>query len=72
MRVPGVRDASCHPSMDDCSTKGELTTRTLKLSYHVWTEEGEPNMAQASLVVRYPDEIRRERVKFTLEGLDLF
>ena len=49
------------------------STLTLQLQqFGVGDEEGENNKGPLSLIVRYPEDQRRERVKFALKGLDLF
>ena len=61
-----------HISDRGFSTKDKVTTRKFHLQSYSYSEDGEEAAGPLSLVVRYPEDQKRERVKFTLKGLDLF
>jgi hypothetical protein len=48
----------------------EHTVRKLGISYYSYGSEEQDG--PAALVVRYPDDLKRERVEFLLEAIDLF
>jgi len=57
------------------NTRGEKTTRTLQLQQYgmvVGDDAGDDEPASFNLLVRFPEDLRRERVHFVLRGLDLF
>jgi hypothetical protein len=55
------------------TTKDNVSTRKFYLQSHSYSEDGEAAAAgPLSVVVRFPEDQKRERVKFTLKGLDLF
>lgn len=54
------------------STAGGVTTRSLQISHYGFGDEAPRKDAPAVLLVRYPTDLKRERVKLKLENLDLF
>ncbi len=55
------------------TTKDKVSTRKFHLQSYSYSEDGEAAAAGTlSVVVRFPEDQKRERVKFTLKGLDLF
>jgi hypothetical protein len=55
------------------TTKDNVSTRKFQLQCYSYSEDGEAAEAGTlSVVVRFPEDQKRERVKFTLKGLDLF
>jgi hypothetical protein len=69
-RFPGREQAPSYASDLVPATLGEPATRTLSVNAFLYdAADGPPDTV---LVVRRPDEPRRERVKFKLTGLDLF
>jgi hypothetical protein len=53
---------------------GDQGTRNLAIEFYQFTSGNDPapSTNDLSLVVRYPEELRRERVKFKVNALDLF
>ena len=72
VKIPGSQHSSAHPMQQNEKTENNLTVRTLTLSYYGYDSRGQMSGAPPSLLVRFPEEIKRERVKFTLKALDLF
>ena len=72
LRSPGMRRMSTHSQSDSSTTAGDQTTRSLTVAYHAYRSPGTVPVGTMSLIARYPGELRRERVKFVLEELDLF
>jgi hypothetical protein len=62
-----------HASELGFTTKDNASTRKFHLQSYSYSEDGEPDAAgPLTVVVRFPEDQKRERVKFTLKGLDLF
>jgi len=62
-----------HASELGFTTKDNVSTRKFHLQSYSYSEDGEPDAAgPLTVVVRFPEDQKRERVKFTLKGLDLF
>ncbi len=72
LTLPGIEHMSCNPNSDRSKADGQQTTRTVTLNYYFFGAKGAPNLDQLALEVRLPDEVRRERIRFTLKGLDIF
>jgi hypothetical protein len=54
------------------ATRSGQSTRNLQIQHYGFGEEdGDSGAGPISLVVRYPEDQRRERVRFVLKGLDL-
>ena len=53
------------------STKGGESTRTVMLQGYSYSDEHSPVAGSIIVIVRYPEDLRRERVHFELKGLDL-
>ena len=53
------------------SRQSGVFTRLVEAQVYSYSSDGEGSFGPAKLVVRYPQELRRERVRFTLNGLDL-
>ncbi len=70
-KIPGNDRFNSNSSERNSSTKGGETTRTLTIQGYGYGEEGGLSPATVVLIVRYPADLRRERVKFNLKGLDL-
>lgn len=70
--VPGLRYISCHNRGDDFRLSGPTATRSITLDWSSYGGEAKGDPDQAILIVRYPHGLKRQRVKFTLEDLDLF
>jgi hypothetical protein len=79
--IPGNEHFNSNFNERNSTTKGGTTTRTVNLNGYgerieIDSNTGTPvsndGATQAIvLIVRYPDDLRRERVKFNLKGLDL-
>ena len=55
------------------TTKDKISTRKFQVQSYSYSEDGEEaDAGPLSVVVRFPEDQKRERVKFTLKGLDLF
>jgi len=54
------------------ATKDKISTRKIQLQSYSYSEDGGQAAGPLSLVVRFPEDQKRERVKFSLKGLDLF
>lgn len=70
--LPGNEDFNSNTNERNSNTKGGVTTRSLMLNGFIMSEGNSPAL-QGSLVltIRSPQDLRRERVKFNLKGLDL-
>jgi hypothetical protein len=53
------------------STKGGETTRGFRVNGSVFNPNGEKSSGPYQLLIRYPEDLKRERVTFKLKGLDL-
>jgi len=72
IEIAGCDNVNSYDSGGRSRTKDKVTTRNANVSYSAHGRVGPWTQAAPALKVRYPDEMRRERVKFKLEGLDLF
>ncbi|HEU0009118.1 MAG TPA: hypothetical protein VFT34_04795 [Verrucomicrobiae bacterium] len=62
-----------HASERGFTTKDNVSTRRFQLQSYSYSEDGEAAApGTLSIVVRFPEDQKRGRVKFTLKGLDLF
>jgi len=64
--------SAAHASDRSFTTKDNVSTRKFQLQSYSYSEDGQEAEGPLSVVVRYPEDQKRERVKFTLKGLDLF
>ena len=55
----------------DFKNKGAESTRSFILQTYRMSDDGQPLEGAPSLVVRFPEDQKRERVRFSLKGLDL-
>jgi hypothetical protein len=70
-KIPGNDNFNSNSSERQSSSKGGETTRTLMIQgYGISDEVASPPISPI-LIIRYPEDLRRERVKFELSGLDL-
>jgi hypothetical protein len=53
-------------------TSGDKTTRNITIEAYEFEMGGEAESGPLTLLVRYPQDVRRERVQFKLTALDLF
>jgi hypothetical protein len=71
-KVPGSEERSYGNSSDaGIKTQGAETTRTLRVNASIFNENGGKASGPYSLLIRYPEDLRRERVTIKLKGLDL-
>jgi hypothetical protein len=71
LTVPGNEEIHSYSSNRGSSGRSGTTTRTVDVQAYTYGMENEAAPGPVSLVVRYPQELKRERVRFTLRGLDL-
>jgi hypothetical protein len=57
---------------DTTAAKGKEKLRSLMLTHYSFNPAGSSPALPTTLVVRMPDDVKRERVKFTLKALDLY
>ena len=73
VEAPGVESLRSNEMRSSSTSRAGKRTRTITIQVYAYGEELEPNQeVPLTLVVRQPDDIKRERVKFTLEAVDLF
>jgi hypothetical protein len=70
-KIPGTDRFSSSLSERKFSAKGNESTRTIYIQGYGFSDEGHALAGPFVLVVRYPEDLRRERVNFKLKGLDL-
>ena len=68
LKLPGGEEWECRKSGHSLSSTGNVFKGTMTISV---AERGKEAAAGMTLVVRAPDRVRRERVRFTLERLPL-
>jgi len=73
-KIPGNERFNSNANERKFSAKAGQATRSVTISGYSYGGEGETIKTNAplSLLVRYPEDLRRERVQFKLKGLDLF
>lgn len=69
--IPGNDRFNGNSSERNFSTKDGVSTRTLTIQGYSFGNEDPSLQASVVLTVRYPEDLRRERIKFKLKGLDL-
>lgn len=73
VEAPDVENLRSNETRTSSTSRAGKRTRTITIQVYAYGEELEPDQEVAlTLVVRQPDDIKRERVKFTLEAVDLF
>jgi len=70
-KIPGNDQFNSNSSERNFSTKGGESTRTVAIQGYGFGDEETASHGAVVLIVRYPEDLRRERVKFNLKGLDL-
>jgi len=70
-KIPGVDNFNSYGQERNFTTKGTESTRNLTIQGYGFSADGGEPQAAPILVVRYPEDLRQERVKFKLSGLDL-
>jgi hypothetical protein len=66
------QNSAAHASERGFTTKDNISIRKFRLQSYSYSADGENASGPLSVVVRFPEDQKRERVKFTLKGLDLF
>ena len=69
-RIPGNERFNAYSNDRSTSTKGNQSQRTVNISGYI--PDAADGLASISLLIRYPEDLRRERVAFKLSALDLF
>jgi hypothetical protein len=69
--APDGERFSSHAYNRSVNTKAGVTTRRVTVQAYMSSFEEGDSAARPPLVIRLPQEVRRERVEFKLEGLDL-
>ena len=73
VKLPGVENAWSNVGNQRTTVKGAQSERAVTLSYSGFSGRGTQTAGgPANLVVRFPTELRKERVKVLLKELDLF
>jgi hypothetical protein len=71
-KAPGTEERSFSNSSDiNVKTTGGETTRNIRVNASIFDENGRKAPASFQLLVRSPQDLKRERVNFKLKGLDL-
>lgn len=70
--IPGSEQFNSYSSERSFSSKGGVSTRAVTIGGYGEPGTVAPEPEAIVLRIRYPTVLRRERVKFTLKGLDLF
>jgi hypothetical protein len=70
VKIPGNEEMSSSSSDRRSSTKNGVSSRSIVIQAYTYSEKG--NVGPLRLIVRHPEDLRRERVHFKLTGLDLF
>jgi hypothetical protein len=69
--IPGREGFNSHSYDQNSRTTGNKTTRTVSIQGYSFGSENKASSGTVNLIVRIPEERRREKVRFTLQGLDL-
>ena len=70
-KIPGNDQFNSNASERNFSTKAGESTRNLNIEGYGFGDQDAASQGAAVLIIRYPEDLRRERVKFDLKGLDL-
>ena len=70
-RDGGAPNSNSWMNERDFKNKGAESTRSFILQTYRMSDDGQPLEGAPSLVVRFPEDQKRERVRFSLKGLDL-
>jgi hypothetical protein len=71
---PGVPEIKTHKNFDNFSARENQSVRDIGIGYYFYSSgyKGQRPTSDISLVLRYPDGLKRELVEFTLEAIDLY
>jgi len=70
-KIPGNDQFNSYSSERQFNVKNKEATRLLSLQGYGFGDEASSSQDSLVLVIRYPEDLRRERVKFNLKALDL-
>lgn len=70
VELTGEDRIHAYPSSDQTSTTDGKSQRVIDLQYSEWSDE--ITNLDATLIIHYPQGIRRERVPFLLEAMDMY
>ncbi len=72
-KVPGSEQGRGYSNSSEMnvSSKGGETTHTLQINASIFNQNGAKVSGPFQLLLRYPQDLKRERVNFKLKGLDL-
>jgi hypothetical protein len=71
-KIPGNDNFNSYSTQRSFNVHGKETTIPLNIQGYGFNSSGAISPKSVVLVVRFPEDLRRERVKFSLTGLDLF
>lgn len=73
VKIPGFDNIHAYERTSSFERSGEQCIRNVTLEYRPWAfDEMSPARIKPRLVIRFPDDLQRHRVKFKLEAMDLF
>ena len=70
-KLPGSERFNASAYDRKSSVSGNEATRLLQIQGYGFSEDEKPLAGPFVLEVRYPEDLKRERVKFKLKGMDL-
>jgi hypothetical protein len=71
VKTGAARNSNSHVTERSFKAKGAESTRAINVQAYGYNDEGEQMTGPLSFVVRFPEDQKRERVKFSLKGMDL-
>ncbi len=72
VEIPGANDVNSYESTNQINTTAGVTKRSTEIQYHEWSVSESLDPDAVTLIISYPSGMRRERVPFMLEALDLY
>ena len=74
LKVPGAErfGENSNLSRDTTTGTGDQLTRTVTIMCYLFSPTGGEPPLPSALAVRLPEDMKRERIKFTLKALDLY
>ena len=70
-KIPGNDNFNSYSSERRVDIKHQEATRTLVITGYGFDSGAAPSHSDVVLIVRYPEDLHREHLKFELKGLDL-
>lgn len=71
-QIPGNNQFNSNTSERNFSAKGAESTRNITIQGYGFGDEEASSQEPVVLLIRYPEDLQRERVRFELKSLDLF